>query len=143
MATLYKDIYNPFLERISDTDILSFTETDRKSILHGLMVRACTKFERFCTVDLQDRDDIQEQFNNDLNDEIIDIITTGMVVEWIKPKYFFNENLQNVLNTKDYNMYSPANLLNQIRETYLEVKKEYENMVNKYSYYYGDIRNLQ
>ena len=133
MATLYSDIYNSFLDRITDYDLPAFTEENRELILHGFMINSCTKFQRICkkisNIDLSDRDDINKQF-----------ITTGMIVEWVKPKYYFDENMRNILNTKDYNMAaSPVNVLGGVRNTYLQVKKEFESMMNKYSFANGDI----
>jgi hypothetical protein len=144
MATLYSDIYNSFLDRITDYDLPAFTEENRELILHGFMINSCTKFQRICkkisNIDLSDRDDINKQFNSTLTDEQIDIITTGMIVEWVKPKYYFDENMRNILNTKDYNMAaSPVNVLGGVRNTYLQVKKEFESMMNKYSFANGDI----
>lgn len=137
MATPFSDVYNSFLDRVTDYDFSSLT--DPETILYGLMVRSCGKFNRVCVVDLSDINTDLKQFNNDLDDEIIDIITTGMTVEWLKPKYYLNENLKNSLNTKDYTTFSPANLLGQIRETYLETKKEFEGLINKYSFIHGDV----
>ena len=144
MATLYSDIYNSFLNRITDYDLPAFSEENRESILHGFMINACSKFKRICKnvskIDLSDRDETNKQFNSILTDEQIDIITTGMIVEWVKPKYYFDENMRNILNTKDYNMAaSPVNVLGGVRNTYLQVKKEFESMMNKYSFANGDI----
>lgn len=143
MATLYFDIYNPFLEKITDYDLPAFIETDRENILHGFMVRTCSKFQRICKcatkIDLSDRDETLKQFNDTLTDDIIDIITTGMTVEWLRPKYLYDDNMKNMLNTKDYNMAaSPANMANSIRATYLQAKKEFESDMNKYSFVNGD-----
>jgi hypothetical protein len=143
LATSFDDVYNTFLEKISDSDLLTLDSTNQESLLYGYMIRSCTKFNRICKVDLTNIDDELKQFNNDLNNEIIDIITTGMIVEWLKPKYLFNENLHNVLNTKDYNQYSPANLLKEIRETYLNSKQEFVSMMNNYSYINGNIEDLK
>lgn len=143
MTTLYSDIYNLFLNRITDYDLPAFTEDNRESILHGFMISSCSKFKRICKkmsgIDLSDRDDTIKQFNSSLSDEQKDIIATGMIVEWIKPKYYFDENMRNILNTKDYNMAaSPVNVLNGVRNTYYQIKKEFESAINKYSFVNGD-----
>ena len=81
---------------------------------------------------MSDRDITSKQFNNTLNDEIIDIITDGMIVEWMKPKLYFNEHMQNALSTADYKTFSPANMLEQIRNTYDYSLKQFKNKMNKY-----------
>jgi hypothetical protein len=144
MATSYDDIYNTFLEKITDYDLLAFTDANKEVILYGYMIRACSKFQNICEVDLSDRDETLDQFNEDLDDEIIDIITTGMTAEWLKPKYLFDDHMKNMLNTSDYKLAaSPANMLGSIRETYLQTKKEFESMMNKYSYVHGSIEDLE
>jgi hypothetical protein len=143
MATPYSVVYNSFLDKVSDTDLLALTTTNTELIILGYMNRTCTKFERICVFNLSDRDDTTRQFSDDLTDEDIDIISEGMLVEWYKPKLHFNENLKNVLNTKDYNQYSPANLLKEIRESYKSAKNNFESMVNKYSYVHGAIEDLK
>ena len=142
MATPYSEIYNMFLEQMTDTDLLDHTEKNRTQLLYGYMIRSCGAFSRLCDIDLSDRNEISKQFNSDLTESIKDIIVQGMIVEWLKPKYLYNENLNNVLNTKDYNMYSSANLLKEIRETYLTAKRDFESMMNKYSFINGNIENI-
>lgn len=143
MSTSYSELYNIFLNRITDYDLPVFEETDREAVLHNLLINSCSKFQRICKrashIDLYNRDETLKQFNDKLSDEQIDIITTGMIVEWIKPKYYLDENMRNVLNTKDYNMAaSPVNVLGGVRNTYLQVKQEFEAMMNKYSFVNGD-----
>lgn len=142
METPYSEIYNSFLEKITDYNLPSFTNEDRENILHGLMIRASSKFKRLCKVDLSDKDDIIAQFNNTLDDEIIDIISTGMIVEWLKPKYYLDDHMQNMLNTNDYKLAaSPANMLSSIRETYNQTKQEFKSAMNEYSFVHSEIGN--
>ena len=122
MATPYSDVFNVFLGKITDYDLPKFNDIDREDILEGYMVSACVKFNKVCLVDLYDRNNDSKQFNNDLDDEIIDIITENMLVEWLKPKLLSTENLENALSTKDFSLFSPANLLGNIRETMKEIR---------------------
>jgi hypothetical protein len=142
MATLYSEIYDSFLEQVSDTDLFALTTSNRELLLYGFMNRACNKFNRICTLDLTDRDETVKQFNVDLTNEDIDIITAGMIVEWLRPKYLFSEHMKVVLNTKDYNLSSPWNTHKETRESYKTAQREFESMVNKYSYIHGTIEDL-
>lgn len=142
MATPYSTIYNSFLDQMSDLDFLSFTSNTRETLMLGYMNRACTQFEGICRLDLTDRNDTTKQFNATLTNEDIDIIVCGMLVEWMKPKYLYNVNMKNVLNTKDYNQYSPANLLKELRETYNNLLRTFESKINRYSFMNGNIENL-
>lgn len=138
MATQYSDVYNSFLGKVTDYDLPKFNDIEREEIIEGYMVSACVKFNKVCLVDLYDRDDDLKQFNKDLDDEIIDIITENMLVEWLKPKLLSTENLENALSTKDFTLFSPANLLSNIRETMNLIKKEARVLINNYSFNNAD-----
>lgn len=111
MATRYKDIYDCFLGKISDYDFIQFDEFTQFSLLYGYLKSAIADFEDVCKKDLEDRDDEMGQFNVNLNAKEIEILATGMVVHWLEPRVLNTDNLRNVLNTKDYSSFSPANLL--------------------------------
>ena len=65
-----------------------------------------------------------------------------MLVQWMKPYVYRQENLENVLNTKDFTTYSPAELLLRISNAYAKVQKDYTNMIREYSYSHGDLSDL-
>lgn len=138
MATPYSDIIEVFLNKITDMDLPRFDDITKDAIVIGYMKSACTKFAKVCKVDLYDKDDELRKFKADLDDEIIDIITENMLVEWLKPKVLFTDNLSNVLNTKDFSQYSPANMLKELRETLSYLKKNARVLVNNYSFAHSE-----
>jgi len=142
MATPYSDVIDVFLGKITDYDLPKFTDLEKNEIVFGFMKSACTKFKRVCLVDLYDRNETLQEFNVDLDDEIIDIIAETMIVEWLNPKVLSSENLKNCLSTKDYNQYSPANLLKESRETLKMCKSESTKLINNYSFANADFTKL-
>jgi hypothetical protein len=142
MATQYSDVHNTFLGKITDYDLPKFEDTDKEEILHGYMKSACVNFKKICKVDLYDRNETLKQFNQTLDDEIIDIITELMIVEWLKPKVLSTENLKNCLSTKDFSLFSPANLLKEMRETLTLCKDNSRRLINNYSFTYADFTEL-
>lgn len=139
MATPYSKVIEVFLNKITDMDLPKFDDITRDIIVIGYMKSACTKFAKVCEMDLYDRDDEIREFRCDLDDEVIDIITENMLVEWLKPKVLFSDNLSNVLNTKDFSMYSPANMLKELRETLAYLKKNARALVNNYSFAHSEV----
>ena len=142
MSTPYSDVYNDFLGKVTDYDLPKFIDTDREEILFGFMKSACVKFKKVCLVDLYDRDEVLTQFNQNLDDEIIDIITELMIVEWLKPKVLSTENLKNCLSTKDFSLFSPANLLKEMREIFTKCKNDSRGLINNYSFSHADFTKL-
>jgi hypothetical protein len=111
------------------------------------MKRAISEFKSMCLYDLTTTaDDMIREFNVDIEpedlDEIVDIISDGMVVQWLKPYTYRQDNLENVLNTRDFTSYSPAELLYRVKETYLSARTEFISMMRDYTYKHGDLTDL-
>lgn len=138
MATPYSTITLKFLNKISDPDLLKIAESLMEEVLFNYMFSACAKF-RTSLIDLSDRDEVLEQFNITLTDDIIDILSEGMIAEWLKPSVFSKDNLANFLNHKDLALAaSPANILKEARTTLKESVADFESLVIMYSYNNSD-----
>ena len=132
-----------FLDKISEYKYLNYTEDEVRTIATRYMKIACSRFNKICEVDLASYNDETGEFeSDDIDDEIIDIVSEGMVAEWLKPYRNNSDNLENVLSTKDYSLFSTANLLSQIRDTEELAQKRFVNMMREYSYNHGDLTSL-
>lgn len=132
MGTPYTEIVDNFIKMITEYKLTQLIEEDRDAWIISLMNSAMAKFQRTNPEKLARLDDTQ--FVNELDDEEIDIICNLMIVEWLKPYLFSVDNLENLMTTKDWSEYSPANLLRQIRETYDLARLESKRMVKNYTY---------
>lgn len=141
MATPYSDIINAFLGKVNDYDLPKFTDTEREDIVTGYLLSACRKFYKKCVIDLTDRDNTLFQFNQTLDDEIIDILVELMVVEWLTPKMLSSENLKSNLAPSDYKILNTVSLTS-IRETYELCKKNAKSLINNYSFSHADFNEL-
>jgi len=83
---------------------------------------------------LFDKDDDLQQFNQDLDDEIIEILAIGEIYYWLSPKVLNTENLKNALNTKDFQQSSLANLLKELQSLRDSLYKEFKQNIINYSY---------
>lgn len=137
MPTSYHDIYDRFLIGITDYDYLSLPENDLYKTLQFHLNRACTYFSEKTGLNILERDSNTQQFITDLDDDVIDILVDGMLYYWISPQVLNVENFKNVLNTKDYSLYSPANLLQQLRTLRNDLKKSFYQGVIDYTYEYA------
>ena len=75
-------------------------------------------------------------------DEIVDIVSEGMLEQWMKPYVYRQENLENILNSRDFTTYSPAELLLRVGNAHTKVQRDYTNMIREYSYNHGDLSDL-
>lgn len=146
MSVSYDVFSGAFLAKVTEYDF-PIGSYERNELVDGYMKRAISEFKKICKYDLtKTADDIIREFDVNIADEDIDelanIISEGMLVQWMKPYVYKQENLENVLNTRDFSSYSPAELLLRIKDTYSAVQKSFTNMMREYSYNHGDLSDL-
>lgn len=147
MNISYDSFAGAFLSKISEYRFLDVPEEDRTSIVDGYMKRAIAAFKKICKYDLTaSADDTAREFKADVADEdadeLLDIVSDGMIVQWLKPYVYKQELLENALNTRDFTTYSPAELLHRVGEAYRKAQKDYTQAVREYSYNNGRLSEL-
>lgn len=146
MGISYDAITNAFLSKVTEFEFLQIPEEDRTTIIDGYMKRAVTAFKNVCQYDLTAHDDTLREFTDNFDeldiDELLEIISEGMLVQWLKPYVYKQELLENALNTADFTTYSPAELLLRVGNAYAKAQKDYIQMVREYSYNHGDLSEL-
>ena len=124
MSVSYDVFTGAFLSKVSEFDFVNMRVFERNSLIDGYM--------REFDIDIADGD----------LDELADIISEGMLVQWMKPFTYRQESLESVLNTRDFTTYSPAELLMRIGNAYKAAQKDFTNMMREYSYNHGDLTDL-
>ena len=146
MTITYDDVIGSFLSKITEFELIQLVTEERNLVLDGYLVRAAGSFNKVCEYDLSLKDNELREFSTDFEDEdvdeILDIISEGMLVQWLKPYLYKQELLENVLNTKDFTTYSPAELLLRVGNAYAKAQKDYTQMIREYSYNHGDLTEL-
>lgn len=146
MALSYDVFTHAFLDKVTEYKYIKLDQHDSNTLVDGYMKRACAQFSRICKYDLLTGDDVVREFSIDIPDEdideIADIVSEGMLVQWMKPYIYRADNLENALNTPDFYAHSPAELLNRIKDAYNTVKRDFTNMMREYSYNHGDLTSL-
>ena len=146
MSIPYDAFDEAFLAKVTEYDFVNMLDADRENIVDGYMKRAISEFNKICKYDLSNGDDTTRSFDVDIPDdelyEIINIISEGMVMQWMRQYLYRADNLENVLNTPDFYAYSPAELLYRITNAYQTSRKNYIQMMREYSYDHGDLTVL-
>lgn len=163
MATTYSYIYEEFLDKITDPDLLLLAEDDQEAMKRAWLeyaVKKCAmyvqpKFDlsKRTTVEVVDDetplyDDEEpiveevEAFEEDLDDGVIVMLTEYMAEAWLKP-YVNNADLLRLhMNTKDFNTTSLANLVEKIGARYDEARRRARSLRNEYTYVINSVTNL-
>lgn len=128
MSLTYDAIIIEFLHKIREFEFLKLDEDVRTAEVDSYLKMALTAFKKNCLYDLTSAmNDETRSFDIEIEDsdidELVDIISEGMLIHWMKPYVYRQENLELVINTRDFSTYSPAELLNRISAAYKQAKK--------------------
>lgn len=143
MATPFTDIYARAIFRFADYEFLKQDIETREGVLEKYLISAKTEFQRVCKTDLGDYDLELKQFNQTLDDEIVEILSLGIAFYWLSYKALNSELLKNVLNSKDYYYYSPANLLKEVQTLRKTLRNEFNSKMRQHSYNNNSISTLK
>lgn len=142
--TSYATVFAEFKDKITDPDLITFSKDLQIEMLTAYMNKAIAKCKHVVkTVDLSKRDNELLEFSVEIPDDVMDIITEWMTVFWLQPYVNNIENLRNNLSTKDFSVFSPANLLEKIGNRYDIARKHARSLTNQYSYIIADMKELK
>lgn len=146
MSLSYDVFAEGFLSKITEFELLELEDDRRTEMVDTYMKRSIAGFKKICKYDLTVRDDETRTFDVDIPDEdieeIVDIVSEGMVVQWLKPYLNRQELLENALSTRDYTVFSPAELLMRVGNAYNKAQTDYTQMIREYSFNHGDLSKL-
>lgn len=137
MATPYETIYNCALSKIEDPTLAMLPEEDLENMLHGYLMSAIAK-HRKCEHDLSDRDEELKQFNFDLSDLEMEILSILMVREWISQRLNSVTNVMQVFGGKEEKWFSQASHIKELREMDDRLRLEAQQLSRDYSYIDND-----
>ena len=143
MATPFTDIYARAIFRFADYDFLKQDIETREGVLENFLMSAKTDFQRVCKVDLGDYDPELKQFNQTLDDDVVEILSLGIAFHWLSYRALNSELLKNVLNSKDYYYYSPATLLKEVQTLRKTLRDEFNGKMRQHSYSNNTISTLK
>jgi len=141
----YDAFTSAFLAKITEYDLLDLELEDRQSLVDGYMLRAASQFSDICVYDIAHGDSLARQYTfdgateNDV-EEIVDIVSDGMVCQWLRQHLYKQENLAVTLNTVDFTHYSPAELTYRITNAYKLANQSFVNRMREYSFRHGDLK---
>ena len=144
MATPFSEIFDRAIFKFADYSFRDdLTAEERDQVLIRYLISAKTDFAPICLVDLNDYDLETQQFNQTLDDEIIEILSLGVAYYWLSYKTLNSRLLKNNLVSKDYHYYSPANLLKEIQTLRKTLWNDFRTKMVSYSYEHSDLGSVQ
>lgn len=134
MATPYEKLYENLLPKFRSYEIPLMSTEEVKDYLHDFLIPAISRFH-VCRKDLTDRDDIIQQFNVDLSDIEIEIISNYMLIEYIDSEYIRVPSLLKLqLPSNDFKAFSKANLIEKLMNMHKTYNTENETLLSRYAW---------
>lgn len=130
MNTTLEEVIALYLAKIENFDYLQYSEEELLEELSPMLLSATSKlFSLNLKIDFD-----MEEFNRELEPIEQNLVALGLVEEFLTQKVNSIKVLKNHLTTKDFKLYSSANMLKQLRETLDSVSKEKYYLETRYEY---------
>lgn len=147
MSVSYDLFKDAFLGKVNSYDMIKVENADiLDETMDDYVTFACSQFNKICKYDLSPSAGGDPSIAADIPDqdltEIVDIVSDGMVMLWMKQFVNRQEILENLLNTRDFTTYSPGELLYRIGNTYKDAESRFIRRMREYSYDHGDLTVL-
>jgi hypothetical protein len=133
MATSYDNIYDRFVNKITDFNIVELDDYSLGDMLKGWLKSAIVR-SRKCQHDLSKRDDELQEFEEDLSDLEIELLAMGMVDAWLSQYLNSTENVLQFIGGKEEKYYSQANHIAEVRALREQNLIEMNRLHNYYTY---------
>ena len=130
MKTELQAVYDSFLSKVTDYGYLNLSEEELAIELNQTLKSSIAKF---LIVEELSINEYTDEFNRELSLLEIEILAYGMVLSWIEPKINSIDLLRQRLGSKEFQMFSQANHLKELREIKLQAKKDFDYWINRYA----------
>lgn len=133
MATQLETVYRPFLNSIEDEEWLLIDDDEViEDLLLDYLEKATVDFNT-CRKSLKIDYDAMS-FNEELDMDEIVILSKGMILNYLDPKIYREQNLKQAVTSKDYSKLSNANMLDKLIELKKHTRNEFDRYMNNYDY---------
>ena len=131
--TQYSTLYERALAHISDPTLAMLPEEDLENMLYGWMLSAIAK-HRKCEHDLTDRDEELKQFNSNLSDLELEILSILIAREWVSSALLSVTTVLQTFSGKETSFYSQAAHLKELQALDEKLRLEAQQLSRDYTY---------
>jgi hypothetical protein len=134
MVTPYTNIYQKVAKLLQSYKLASLPQNVFESYISSWIDEASAINFLDCETDLLDRNEITGEFNQTLTSREEWIISYSICLSWINLLVTDESILQNTIGDRDYQTYSPANLLKSLIAVQDKIKYRMDDAIEHYSY---------
>ena len=141
MATPYSKIYERVLSKFEDYELPLMEQSEVEEYLHTLLLSAIVDFSS-CYKDLSKRNDELQEFEDDLDNNEVEILSNYIVLHFENAKYIrVPLLLKSTVGTKDFHQFSDANKLDKLLAMHDTFRNENETLLSRYCWSNFDYKN--
>jgi len=134
MPTLFSEIYTKANILFDDAPLLGSLTDDEYNELLELFLSKAKIYFKSCKKDLSDIDDVLKEFNEALSEQEQWVLALGIRLVWLERKLYKEENLRNKMGNRDYQTFSPANLIDKLILLRDKTEKDLKKLIVDYSF---------
>ncbi|MCI6062669.1 MAG: hypothetical protein MR726_04500 [Ligilactobacillus salivarius] len=135
--TPYETIFNSFLKRIEDEILPKFEESEQNEILIGYLndaIAMMTADDLMIEHDLNNKDDDLMEFNDDLNNLEVELLSKVMVVSWYEQKINSIETTVMMIGVSGEKWTSQKGLAESMKTRQTKAYREARKLARGYHY---------
>ena len=143
MTSEYSEIYSRFLLGITDYKFAGLEEKIANKMMNGWMHSTLSQpYIRRLFSSIMIDDDVEEieyELSNPVDDDsdkdfIENVVSMGMIVEWIKPQYYSVINTAQLFSNSDQKFYSQSNHMAELKSMYLRAQNNLRKFIRDRGY---------
>ena len=132
--TTYSSLASAFFNKIKDYDFIQLDEKTANDIAISYISPACNMFQS-CSQDLDDRDDIMQEFGYSLSPSNFNTLVNYMCIEYIDSNYIRTTmSLKSRLSSSDFKSLNLQQQLSKVMELRSMLKSENDQLAINKSY---------
>ena len=133
MATPYENVYKRFLQKVKDFNLAELDDHSFDEMMQDWLNSSIVR-TRKCQHNLSLRDDVAQEFQEDLSDLEIELLALGMVDAWVTPMLNSTELTLQFIGGKEEKYFSQSQQLAELRNLKKENILEMNRLHNYYTY---------
>ena len=152
MTSEFDEIYSRFYLRVKDYEMVALDESLAKEILNGYLRSTLSKpmvRRLFLSIKMDEdveeieyelRDSLDEDSDKDFSEEVF---ATGMVEEWVNPRYHSTLLTSQLLSNSEQKFYSQKNQMDGLKEMYDKAQKDLRKLIRDHGYNLSVINGVE
>lgn len=134
--TAYQVVYSRFANKVQDYKLDQLYQSSiptYESFLKGLLINAIDYFTE-CLVDLDDRDDSSQIFNQTLSNKEQSILSMFLEYEWMNRQVNNVQDMELALSSDDFKRYAESQNLKSKKDSSIAIFEKANSEMVAYSY---------